>query len=201
MLASVSGVCQLVFSILKLDSYLYYLLPFPLVLSALRSGPSASRKTLYATFFLTLGTFLRNGAFWRKAFSVLLGFPRAVSYLLLYGFLGFTLGTLWHQGSPWWLTWPVCTMSYVAGMFSYIYVASFFLKENLFKLVTYNVHTTLVRFCLVTFLDLSFRRKLQRCVDFKVILQILSRNEAFFDSFASILRHCYGPSVLSCSPR
>ena len=55
MLASVSGVCQLVLGILRLDSYMYYLVPFPLVLAALRSGPSASRKTLFATFFLTLG--------------------------------------------------------------------------------------------------------------------------------------------------
>lgn len=56
MLASVSGVCQLVLGILRLDSYMYYLVPFPLVLAALRSGPAASRKTLIATFFLTLGT-------------------------------------------------------------------------------------------------------------------------------------------------
>ena len=55
MLASVSGVCQLLLGILRLDAYMHYLLPFPLVLAAVRSGPAASRKTLVATFFLTIG--------------------------------------------------------------------------------------------------------------------------------------------------
>lgn len=55
MLASISGMVTLLLTLLKLESYLFYLLPFPLVLSTLRSGPAASRKTLMATFFLILG--------------------------------------------------------------------------------------------------------------------------------------------------
>lgn len=36
MLAAVSGMASLLFTLIKLDSYLYYIMPFPLVLSSLR---------------------------------------------------------------------------------------------------------------------------------------------------------------------
>lgn len=144
MLASVSGVCQLVLSILRLESYLYYLLPFPLVVAALRSGPTACRRTLVSTFFLSLSNDIPNVVGQSNVCVVLLGPPRAVAYVLLYGLVGVTLGILWHLRSPWWVTWPACTASYVAGVFSYVSVAGFFLKEDLFKLITYNVYTTVV---------------------------------------------------------
>lgn len=55
MLAAVGGVVYTVASILKLQSYLGYFQPMPIVVSAMRWGPAAGRKTMTATCFLLLG--------------------------------------------------------------------------------------------------------------------------------------------------
>ncbi|GMH43413.1 hypothetical protein BSKO_11335 [Bryopsis sp. KO-2023] len=133
MLAAVSGMTSLLLTLLKLESYLYYLMPFPLVLASLRSGFKAAQKTLVATFFLMF---------------VLLGPARALTYVLLFGFTGMTLGALWTVPSPWWITFPACTGAYVAGMMGYVCTASFLLRENLFRLVAYNIQSLAGQFAL-----------------------------------------------------
>lgn len=54
MLAAVSGLAYALASTMHLEGYLGYFLPLPVILSALRSGPGAGRKTMTATFFLVL---------------------------------------------------------------------------------------------------------------------------------------------------
>ena len=54
MLAAVSGLAYALASTMHLEGYLGYFLPLPVILSALRSGPAAGRKTMTATFFLVL---------------------------------------------------------------------------------------------------------------------------------------------------
>lgn len=55
MLSAVTGLAYLLASIIKVEAYLGYLLPFPVIISAMRSGPAAARKTMTATCFLLLG--------------------------------------------------------------------------------------------------------------------------------------------------
>lgn len=54
MLAAVSGLAYTLATLLKLDSYLGYFLPLPVIIAAMRSGPAAARKTVTATCFLLL---------------------------------------------------------------------------------------------------------------------------------------------------
>ena len=54
MLAAVTGLAYTVGNLLKLESYLAYILPLPVVLSALRSGPVPAVKTLTVTCLLLL---------------------------------------------------------------------------------------------------------------------------------------------------
>ena len=54
MLAAVTGLAYTIGHLLRVESYLAYVLPLPLVLAALRSGPAAALKTLTTTFLLLL---------------------------------------------------------------------------------------------------------------------------------------------------
>lgn len=55
MFAAMGGLAFSVAAVLKLQGYMGYLLPMPIVLSALRSGPAVARKTTTATAFLLFG--------------------------------------------------------------------------------------------------------------------------------------------------
>lgn len=55
MFAAVGGLAYTVAEVLKLQGYMGYLLPMPIVLSAMHSGPNVARKTLVATCMLLLG--------------------------------------------------------------------------------------------------------------------------------------------------
>ncbi len=54
MLAAVAGVAYTIGNLLKLETYMAYILPLPIVLAALRSGPIPAIKTLATTFLLLL---------------------------------------------------------------------------------------------------------------------------------------------------
>ena len=58
MLAAVGGVAYTLAVVLKLQSYLGYLQPMPIIVAAMRWGPGAARKTMTATSFLLLGALL-----------------------------------------------------------------------------------------------------------------------------------------------
>ena len=54
MLAAVSGLAYTLATLLKLESYLGYFLPMPVIMAAMRSGPASGRKTMTATCLLLL---------------------------------------------------------------------------------------------------------------------------------------------------
>lgn len=56
MLAAVGGLAYTLSALLRVQSYLGYLLPLPIVVAAMRSGAAAGRRTMSATAFLLLGT-------------------------------------------------------------------------------------------------------------------------------------------------
>lgn len=64
MLAAVGGLVYTLSSVLKLKGYFDYFQPMPIVVSAMRWGPAAGRKTMTATCFLLLGMFLSER--WHK---------------------------------------------------------------------------------------------------------------------------------------
>ena len=55
MFEAVGGLAYTIAEVLKLQGYIGYLLPMPIVLSAMHSGTNTARKTLVATFLLLLG--------------------------------------------------------------------------------------------------------------------------------------------------
>ncbi len=55
MMAAVGGLAFVLATTLKLEGYMGYFLPLPVVLSGMRAGPSSARKTFTATVFLLLG--------------------------------------------------------------------------------------------------------------------------------------------------
>ncbi|KAK9832080.1 hypothetical protein WJX81_005004 [Elliptochloris bilobata] len=54
MLAAVGGLAYTLSTLLKLQAYLGYLLPLPVVVAAMRGGAGAGRRTMSATIFLLL---------------------------------------------------------------------------------------------------------------------------------------------------
>ena len=52
MLAAVTGLAYTLATLLKLESYLGYFLPLPVIISALQSGPVAGLKTVITAFLL-----------------------------------------------------------------------------------------------------------------------------------------------------
>ena len=55
MLAAVGGLAYTLAALLRVQSYLGYLLPLPIVVAAMRGGGAAGRRTMSATAFLLLG--------------------------------------------------------------------------------------------------------------------------------------------------
>ena len=55
MLAAVGGLAYTLSALLRVQSYLGYLLPLPVVVAAMRGGAAAGRRTMSATAFLLLG--------------------------------------------------------------------------------------------------------------------------------------------------
>ena len=54
MLAAVTGLAYTVGNLLRLEGYMAYVLPLPVVLAALRSGPCGALKTLTTALLLLL---------------------------------------------------------------------------------------------------------------------------------------------------
>ncbi len=55
MLAAVGGLAYALSSVLRLQSYVSYILPMPIVVAAVRRGAGAGRKTCIATTILLTG--------------------------------------------------------------------------------------------------------------------------------------------------
>lgn len=86
MFAAVSGLAYFLSTSLSIESYFGCFFALPIVISSLRWGVAAGRKTMVATAMLLL---------------VLSGPVKALTYLLMHGLVGVTMGTLWRLRANW----------------------------------------------------------------------------------------------------
>lgn len=130
MLAAVAGLSYSIAVLLKLESYLSYVLPLPVVLAAVRGGAKSAIKCLTVAFLLLF---------------IIVGPFRAVAYLLVYGLLSLGLGATFSSNLPWSIGVPVASLARVAGFLAYLSLSSFFTNENLMAITLTNIYAMLVR--------------------------------------------------------
>ncbi|KAL3701738.1 hypothetical protein R1sor_019760 [Riccia sorocarpa] len=127
MLAATAGLAYFLSNLFRIEGYLGCFFPLPVVISSMRWGASAGRKTMIATAMLLL---------------VLSGPLRAASYLLMHGFVGLGMGSLWRWRFNWLLSIAVCTVVRSLGAVGFVLLSSWLLRENLFGLITINAHAS-----------------------------------------------------------
>ncbi|KAL9666311.1 hypothetical protein QQ045_000639 [Rhodiola kirilowii] len=120
MLAAVSGLTYFLSNSLAIENYFGCFFALPIVVTSMRWGVAAGRKTMVATGMLLL---------------VLAGPVKALTYLLMHGFVGFTMGSLWRLGTNWTLSIFITTLVRAIGACGYVLVTSFLIRENIFALV------------------------------------------------------------------
>jgi Predicted membrane protein (DUF2232) len=130
MLAAVAGLSYSIAVLLKLEGYLSYVLPLPVVLAAVRGGAKSAVKCLTVAFLLLF---------------IIVGPFRAVAYLLVYGLLSLGLGATFSLNLPWSIGVPVAALARVAGFLAYLSLSSFFTNENLMAITLNNIYAMLVR--------------------------------------------------------
>lgn len=128
MLAAVAGLSYSVATLLKLEGYLSFVLPLPIVLAGMRGGPLACTKALFVAFLLLF---------------ILLGPYRAVTYILIYGLLSLALGVSWTLRLPWVISVPLAAVARVIGFLLYFSLSSWISNENLMALMLNNIHNML----------------------------------------------------------
>ncbi|XP_051145917.1 uncharacterized protein LOC127261665 [Andrographis paniculata] len=131
MFAAVSGLAFLLSNSLAIEKYFACFFALPILLSTMRWGIAAGRKTMVATTILLF---------------VLSGPVKAMTYLLLHGLLGFAMGTLWRSKTSWSASVLLCTIVRATGALGNVVMASYLIGENILALITINVHA------LVTFI-------------------------------------------------
>ncbi|XP_027914966.1 uncharacterized protein LOC114174329 isoform X3 [Vigna unguiculata] len=114
--------------LLHSPNYFSCFFSLPIVISSMRWGVDAGRKTLVATTILLL---------------VLSGPVKALTYLLKHGIVGFTMGTLWRLGASWNLSIFLCTIVRAVGAVGFVLISSFLIRENILALITINIHASL----------------------------------------------------------
>ncbi|CAA6670659.1 unnamed protein product [Spirodela intermedia] len=132
MFASVSALAYLLSNSLAIENYIGCFFALPIVISSMRWGLTAGRKTMVATavLLLTLG-----------------GPVKASTYLLMHGFLGFTMGSLWRMQTSWGLSIAVCSLVRALGAVGFVLITSFLIRENILALITINMHATFSFMC------------------------------------------------------
>jgi hypothetical protein len=128
MLAAVAGLSYSFATLLKLEGYLSFVLPLPIVLAGLRGGGLACIKALFVAFLLLF---------------ILLGPYRAVTYILIYGLLSLALGVSWTLKFPWAISVPLAAVARVIGFLLYFSLSSWISNENLMALMLNNIHNML----------------------------------------------------------
>ncbi|KAJ8421300.1 hypothetical protein Cgig2_009118 [Carnegiea gigantea] len=121
MFAAVAGLAYLLSNSLAIENYFGCFFALPIVVSSIRWGVAAGRKTMVATAVLLL---------------VLSGPVKALTYLLMHGLLGFTMGSLWRLQVNWSLSIFICTLVRALGAVGYVLTSSFLIQENILGLVT-----------------------------------------------------------------
>ncbi|CAJ1932156.1 unnamed protein product [Sphenostylis stenocarpa] len=128
MFAALTGLVYFLSNSLAMENYFSCFFSLPIVISSMRWGIDAGRKTLVATTILLL---------------VLSGPVKALTYLLKHGIVGFTMGTLWRSGASWNLSIFLCTIVRALGAVGFVLVSSFLIRENILALITINIHASL----------------------------------------------------------
>lgn len=128
MLAAVAGLSYTFATLLKLEGYLSYVLPLPVVLASVRSGVRASCSCVFVVFLLLF---------------VLMGPVRAVTYVLVYGLLSLSLGASFRMNLPWTVSVPLGACARILGQWLYVLVTSWVTNENLLELLITNAQTLL----------------------------------------------------------
>ncbi|XP_063938913.1 uncharacterized protein LOC108197759 isoform X2 [Daucus carota subsp. sativus] len=117
MFAALGGLAYVLSSSLAIENYFGCFFALPIVFSSMRWGLAAGRKTMVATAILLL---------------VLAGPIKALTYLLMYGLLGLTMGSLWRSKASWGLSVGLSAMARALGSSAYVVMLSFLIRENLF---------------------------------------------------------------------
>ncbi|WJZ80251.1 hypothetical protein VitviT2T_000185 [Vitis vinifera] len=128
MFAAVAGLAYFLSNSLAIENYFGCFFSLPIVLSSMRWGVAAGRKTMVATTMLLF---------------VLSGPVKASTYLLLHGLVGLTMGSLWRLGANWGLSICLCTFVRAMGAMGYVLISSFLIRENILALITLNVHASI----------------------------------------------------------
>ncbi|CAA0808860.1 Unknown protein [Striga hermonthica] len=135
MFAAVSALAFLLSNSLAIEKYFACFFALPIVLSTMRWGVGAGRKTMVATTVLLF---------------VLSGPVKAVTYLLSHGLLGLAMGTFWRLKTNWGASVFLCTIVRSIGSLGNVVIASYLIGENILALITINLHA-LVTFILSAF--------------------------------------------------
>ncbi|KAL6538865.1 hypothetical protein OROMI_025191 [Orobanche minor] len=128
MFAAVSALAFLLSNSLAIERYFASLFALPIVLSTMRWGIAAGRKTMVATAVLLF---------------VLSGPVKAITYLLWHGLLGFSMGTLWRvKDKLGYLSLLVlnCINVRAFGGLCNLVIASYLMGENIPALITISMH-------------------------------------------------------------
>lgn len=127
MFSAIAGLAYFLSNLLRIENYFGCFFPLPLVISSMRWGISAGRKTMVSTAILLL---------------ILSGPLKAASYLLVHGFVGVAMGTLWRLEINWCLSIIICTMARSIGTLGFVLLSSWLLRENIFALIMINAHAS-----------------------------------------------------------
>ncbi|KAK7348834.1 hypothetical protein VNO80_23546 [Phaseolus coccineus] len=128
MFAALTGLVYFLSNSLAIENYFSCFFSLPIVISSMRWGVDAGRKTLVATTILLF---------------VLSGPVKALTYLLKHGIVGFTMGTLWRLGASWNLSIFLSTIVRALGAVGFVLISSFLIRENILALITINIHASL----------------------------------------------------------
>ncbi|KAE9605640.1 hypothetical protein Lalb_Chr10g0099501 [Lupinus albus] len=128
MFAALTGLVYFLSNSLAIENYFSCFFSLPIVISSMRWGVDAGRKTLVATTILLF---------------VLSGPLKALTYLLKHGIAGYAMGTLWRSGASWNLSIFFCTIVRALGSVGFVLISSFLIRENILALININFHASL----------------------------------------------------------
>ncbi|KAG9448682.1 hypothetical protein H6P81_008647 [Aristolochia fimbriata] len=128
MFAAVTGLTYFLSNSLAIENYFGCFFAFPIVISSMRWGVAAGRKTMVATALLLL---------------TLSGPVKASTYLLMHGVVGLAMGSFWRLQTSWGISIVLCTAVRAVGAVGYVLLSSFLIRENILALITINIHASL----------------------------------------------------------
>ncbi|CAN6166309.1 unnamed protein product [Urochloa humidicola] len=128
MFAAVAGLAYFLSNSLAIENYFSCFFPLPIVISSLRWGLEAGRKTVVATVLLLF---------------TLSGPVKASTYLLMHGVVGLIMGAVWRLETNWIVSIFLCSIVRALGACGYVLVSSFLIRENILALITVNIHASL----------------------------------------------------------